>query len=108
MPPTTTMASGRCVCAPIPPQTPAGNKPKSAVRARIHPGRDRPVGGVEEPLGASPGLVHGPAQVAAADAELDGDEALALFAVDLGRAGALERAAGVRCSVFAHRRDEVP
>ncbi len=43
---------------------------------------DRPVGDLEEVLGLCLGLVHGAAQVAAADAELDGDQPLALLAVD--------------------------
>ena len=41
MPPTTTIASGRCVCEPIFMENAAGNNPKSAVMAGIITGRTR-------------------------------------------------------------------
>ena len=41
MPPTTTIASGRCVCEPILVERAAGNRPKMAVRAVIITGRTR-------------------------------------------------------------------
>ena len=53
------------------------------------------------------GLGDGAAQVAAADAELDRDQAFALLAVDGRGAGALELAVGVRRAVLAHRGDQV-
>ena len=68
---------------------------------------DCPVGDLEQVLGFRPGFVDGAAQVAAADAELEGDHALAVLTVDGRGAGVDERAVGLRVEVLVHWRDQV-
>ena len=65
---------------------------------------DRVVRGLEELRCAVLGLCHGAGQVAAADAELDRDQPLSLFAIDRRRAGPHELAVGVGRAVVADGR----